>query len=54
MYENEQKDLRLLADDTIIDPSTISVSQVKQEKQSGVQVDFYDFEGNKNLWLNMF
>lgn len=54
MYENEQKDLRMLADDTIIDPSTISVSQVKQEKQSGTQIDFYDFEGNKNLWMNMF
>lgn len=54
MYENELRDLRLLADDTIIDPGTISVAQVKQEKESGAYIDFYDFEGNKNLWMNMF
>ena len=54
MYENELRDLRLLADDTIIDPSTISVAQIKQEKEAGASIDFYDFQGNQNLWMNMF
>ena len=54
MYENEQHDLRLLADDMIIDPSTIAVTQIKKEKEQIGAIDIYDFDRNQNLWMGMF
>ena len=53
-YEVEKRDLERLVDNSIIDPNTISVSQVKKEKQDIGYIDIYDFEKNQKIWLNMF